>query len=158
MKKKQKKQLDKWFLLTWRKVWIIVVGWFLAVVLHNLVYAMFRTYFDSHGGDEPFFFILATIVIPIYFIICFIYTLIKMIKDKTLFEAKFLTRIIASIILGAAATVLSIKFNLINPEMGFMLSGIFIISTLVFYSLIKLILIKNKKGVKNGKIRKITSS
>ena len=139
MKKKKQNKLDKWFLLTWKKAWIIIVSWFLAIVLHNLVYALFKTYFEARGGDEPVFFILATIVIPLYFIVCFIYTLIKRIKDKTLFEAKFITRILIAIILGVAITVLTVVFDLINPEMGFMLAGIFIISTLIFYSLIKLI-------------------
>jgi len=69
-------------LLSWRKVWIIVVGWFLAVVLHNLTYAIFKTYFDSHGGDEPFFFIIIVIVIPIYVLICLIYSLIWLIKKS----------------------------------------------------------------------------
>ncbi|MCK5624231.1 hypothetical protein KAI04_00125 [Candidatus Pacearchaeota archaeon] len=140
MKNKQKKKkLDNWFLLTWKKAWIIIVGWFLAIVLHNLFYAIFKNYFDSTGGDEPFFFIIAVIIIPIYFIVCFIYTLIKMIKNKTLFESKFVTRMIISFILGVAVIVLIIKFNIINSEMGFMLTGIFIACTLVFYSLIKLI-------------------
>ena len=72
-----------------------------------------------------------------------VYTLIKMIKDKTLFEVKFVIKFLIAIILGAIATLLVIKFNFINPEMGFMLAGIFIIFTLVFYSLIKLIKKKN---------------
>jgi len=137
--KKKNKQLDKWFLLTWRKAWIIVVGWFLAVILHNLFYALSEISGKNLAIGEVFFFILATIIIPIYFIICFIYTLIKMINNKTLFEAKFITQIIIAILLGIAVTVLIIKLNFINPEMGFMLTGIFVICTLVFYSLVKLI-------------------
>jgi len=62
-----------------------------------------------------------------------------MINNKTLFEAKFITQIIIAILLGIAVTVLIIKLNFINPEMGFMLTGIFVICTLVFYSLVKLI-------------------
>ena len=139
MKKKQKNKFDKWFLLTWKKAWIIVVAWFLAVVLHNLIYALFYNYFQSTGGDEPFFFILATIVIPLYFIVCFVYTLVKMIRNKTLFEVKFVTRMVISVLLGISATVLIIVFKLVNPEMGFMLTGIFVLFTLIFYSLIKLI-------------------
>ncbi len=135
----KRKNLDKWFLLDWKKIWIIVGGWFLAMILHNLIYALFYNYFQSTGGDEPFFFILATILIPLYFIFCFVYTLIKMIKDKSLFKVKFVTRIIISFILGAAVIVLIIKFNLFNPEMGFMLFGIFIACVLIFYTLIKLI-------------------
>ena len=69
-------------LLSWKKLWIIVVSWFVAVLLHNLVYGLFKTYFDAHGGDEPFFFIIAIIVIPLYFIISTIYTIIVLIKNK----------------------------------------------------------------------------
>ena len=81
MKKKKQNKVDKWFLLTWKKVWIIIVSAFVAIVLHNLVYGLFKSYFDSHGGDEPFFFIL-TFVIIAYFIICAIYSLIKFIKRR----------------------------------------------------------------------------
>ncbi len=77
---KKNKGLDRLFLLSWRKAWIIVVGWFLAVVLHNLFYGIFKSYFDSHGGDEPFFFIIAVIIIPVYVLISIIYSLIKLIK------------------------------------------------------------------------------
>jgi len=134
---KKQNKLDKWFLLTWKKAWIIIISWFLAFVLHNLVYALFFNYFESTGGDEPFFFIIAVIVIPIYFILCFIYTLIKMIKNKNLFDKKFIIKVLIAIILGAIATFLMIKFNFINPEMGFMLIVIFIIFTFIFYSLMK---------------------
>ncbi len=137
------KQLDKWFLLTWKKFWIIIVAWFLAFVLHNLVYALFFNYFQSTGRDEAFFFIIANILIPLYFLICFIYTLIKMIKNKTLFEIEFVIKILIAIVLGAVATLLTIKFNFINPEMIFMLTVVFITFTFIFYGLIKLI--KKKK-------------
>ncbi len=143
MKKKKLKKFDKWFLLTWRKVWIIVVGWFLAIVLHNLFYALSEITGKNLAIGEVFFFFLASILIPLYFMMCLVYTLIKMIKDKTLFEVKFVIKFLIAIILGAIATLLVIKFNFINPEMGFMLAGIFIIFTLVFYSLIKLIKKKN---------------
>ena len=66
-----------------------------------------------------------------------------MIKNKTLFEIKFVIKILIAIILSSAATLLTIKFSFINPEMGFMLTVIFIIFTFIFYSLIKLI--KSKK-------------
>jgi len=40
---------------------VLLGGFLLFVVLHNVVYGIFQTYFDSHGGDEPFFFILSFI-------------------------------------------------------------------------------------------------
>ena len=81
MKKKNKK-LDKWFLLTWKRFGMIVIAWFLAGIFHNLFYALFFNYFQSTGGDEPFFFILAVIVIPIYVLICIIYSLVNVKKYK----------------------------------------------------------------------------
>lgn len=140
MKKKQKKQFDKWFLLTWKRLLVIIGAWFLAFILHNLIYALFSNYFNSHGGDEPFFFIISTIVIPIYFLFCFIYTLIKMIKNKSLFEKKFVVRLLIAIIFGVIATALVIFFTSVNSEMIFMLTIIFIAFTSIFYSLIKLIM------------------
>ncbi|MBU4308517.1 MAG: hypothetical protein KJ566_01860 [Nanoarchaeota archaeon] len=76
------KRSDKYFLLSWRKAWIIVVCWFLAVILHNLFYALFKSYFDATGGDEPVFFIIAIILIPIYVLICIVYSLIELIKRR----------------------------------------------------------------------------
>lgn len=70
-------KLDKYFMLSWRKLWIIVVVGFVSILLHNLVYGLFKSYFDAHGGDEPFFFIIAVILVPVYFFICLVYTLIR---------------------------------------------------------------------------------
>ena len=124
-------------------MWIIVVAWFLAVVLHNLVYALSEISGKNLAIGEVFFFIIANLVIPVYFLISFIYTTVKMIKDKSIFEKEFIISVLVAIIFGALATFLMIKFNLINPEMGFMLTVIFIIFTFVFYYLIKLIKKKN---------------
>ena len=81
----KKKNWNKWLLLTWKKVLFIVIAWIVAIVLHNLVYALFIILFGENfwiGGDEPFFFILAIIVIPAYFVICVVYSLIKRFKRK----------------------------------------------------------------------------
>ncbi len=77
-----KKACDKYFLLSWRKVWIIIVSWFVAVILHNLFYGLFKSYFDATGGDEPVFFIIATILIPIYVLIVIVYSLVKLINKR----------------------------------------------------------------------------
>lgn len=65
--------LDKILRLTWLKGVLIAVAWVACVVLHNAVYALFHDYF-APSGDEPFFFILAVIVIPLYAIIALVYT------------------------------------------------------------------------------------
>jgi len=74
-------KLEKYFLLNWKKVLIIVVAWFLAVILHNMIYA-FIMYFFKVDFEEPVFFILAVIIIPLYFITAIIYTIIKKLKKK----------------------------------------------------------------------------
>jgi len=73
--KKKKKNLDKYFLLTWKKVWIIVVAGFVSILLHNAFYAIFKI-------EEPVFFSLVVFGIPTYFIVCVIYSLIKQFKRK----------------------------------------------------------------------------
>ena len=62
------KHLDAFFLLNWRKSISIVGLWILAVVLHNAVYGL-------AGFEEPFFFLIAVLVIPAYLIASIVYTL-----------------------------------------------------------------------------------
>ena len=136
---KKKKGLDKFLLLTWKKILIIIGSFFLAVILHNLFYALSEISGKNLAIGEVFFFLIAVIIIPLYFIMCLVYSLIKMIKDRTLFEKEFIIKFLIAIILGAIATLLVIKFNFINPEMGFVLTVIFIMFTFISYNLIKLI-------------------
>lgn len=78
---------DKYLLLSWKRVLIIACAWVLSVVLHNVVYGLFYEHFSRTGGDEPVFFILAIFVIPLYFIISLVYTVIrkvsKLVRDRT---------------------------------------------------------------------------
>lgn len=71
------------FLLTWKKVLWTIIAWVAAVLLHNLVYGLFKGYFDRHGGDEPFFFFIAIVVIPLYLLISLVYTIVLRSKKKT---------------------------------------------------------------------------
>ena len=49
--------LDKWFLLSWKKIVIIIIAWIASVILHNIVYVIFIVYFNATiGGDEVFSF------------------------------------------------------------------------------------------------------
>lgn len=68
--------MDKFLLLSWRKVLLIGAAWLVCVVLHNLVYAALRPVFGQEG-DEPFFFLLAVIVIPLYTAACLMYSLVR---------------------------------------------------------------------------------
>ena len=58
------------FLLSWKKIWIIVVTGFVSIVLHNLISALM-------GVEEAFFFILVIFIIPAYFLIAALFTLIS---------------------------------------------------------------------------------
>jgi len=85
-KTKRKNKFDKYFLLSWRKLWIIVVGWFAAVLLHNFIYGLGIYFFGQDfwgvGGDEAFFFIISIVVIPIYVLIVFVYSLVWWLKSQ----------------------------------------------------------------------------
>lgn len=70
-----KMNLEKYFLLNWKKIITIIIAWILAVILHNAVYAIFNI-------EEAVFFLLAVIVIPLYFIISVVYTIINKVKKK----------------------------------------------------------------------------
>ena len=63
------------FLLSWRKVWIIVVVGFISIILHNAISALFNT-------EEAFFFIIVIFVLPIYFLIMVIYSIIYRLKKN----------------------------------------------------------------------------
>ena len=65
----------KLFLLSWKRVAIIVGAWIAAVILHNALSALLRV-------EEPLFFIIAIFVIPIYAIISVIYTIYKKVKGE----------------------------------------------------------------------------
>ena len=70
------------FLLSWKKVLLIFGVLVVSLVLHGLVYGLFKGYFDRHGGDEPFFFLIVVIVIPLYVLISLAYTIVYYWKRK----------------------------------------------------------------------------
>jgi hypothetical protein len=66
---------DKLLFLTWRKLALFVGAWVLAVVLHNAIYALFHDPGQAGSGvEEPFFFLLAVVVIPAWFLVALLYT------------------------------------------------------------------------------------
>jgi len=131
---RNKKGFDKWFLLTWKKGLIIIVGWFLAVILHNLFYALSEISGKNLAIGEVFFFLIATIVIPLYFLLCFIHTSYIMIKTKEIFKKEFIFKSTISICLGI---IISYVFVMIafNNHMGFWVFAI--IFTFISYYIIK---------------------
>ena len=67
--------MKKIFLLSWKKAWIVVVGGFASIILHNLVDAVF-------GVEEAFFFILVIFVLPLYVAIAVVYSIVYWLKRK----------------------------------------------------------------------------
>jgi len=63
------------FLLSWKKVWILVVTGFVSIVLHNLISGLM-------GIEEAFFFIVVVFIIPIYTLIAILFTLISFVKKR----------------------------------------------------------------------------
>ena len=65
----------KWLELSWKNIIIMIVAWIIAVLLHNAIGALFNF-------EEAFFFIVAIFVIPIYFIVSLVYTVIIKLRGK----------------------------------------------------------------------------
>lgn len=64
---------EKYLLLDLKKLGIIIASFIVAVILHNLISGLF-------GIEEAVFFILAVIVIPLYFLISVGYTIFHHVK------------------------------------------------------------------------------
>ena len=73
-----RESVDKLLLLTWKKLLLIPGAWLLCVILHNAIYGLLQSFFEP-GWDEPVFFLLAVVVIPIYTVACLVYTVIRLV-------------------------------------------------------------------------------
>ncbi len=71
----KKNKADKWFLLSWKKVWLIVVISFLSILIHNAFYAIF-------GFEDFVFFFIVILLMPLYFIATIVYSIIWLIEKK----------------------------------------------------------------------------
>ena len=72
-------KLKKFFLLTGASA----AGFFLSVLLHNAIYALFSHFFGSdfwNGGDELFFFTMAVVVCPLGFLVGMVGSIVLGIK------------------------------------------------------------------------------
>ncbi len=65
----------KFFLLSWKKIWILILSGFVSIVLHNLISGLM-------GIEEAFFFIIVIFIIPIYTLIATLFTLVNFIKKR----------------------------------------------------------------------------
>lgn len=118
---------DKYFLLTWKKLWILCVGGFVGILLHNLISALL-------GVEEPVFFIIVVMLIPLYFLVLIIYTLVKMINSREVFEKIFIIRVLIAVFVGGVLSYLVIEFTRVN---GFAFYALVVVFSFVSYYLIK---------------------
>lgn len=88
MKRVKRIDYDRYLLLNWKKLVGIIAAWAAAVFLHNAVYGLFLDYFRRTGSDEPFFFILAMVVIPLYFLVSLLYTIVRKYLTSLPFKKK----------------------------------------------------------------------
>jgi len=65
----------KFFLLSWKKLWILVVSGFVSIVLHNLISGLLKV-------EEALFFVIVVFIIPAYFLIAVLFSLINYFKEK----------------------------------------------------------------------------
>jgi uncharacterized membrane protein len=68
-------KINKLFLLSWKKLGIIVVLGFIFSILHNVVSALL-------GIEEAFFFSLVVFIIPAYLITSILLTVIRSLKQR----------------------------------------------------------------------------
>ena len=82
----RKMKRDEYLLLSWKTL-LIIPAWVLSAVLHNVIYGLFLECFNRAGHDEAVFFTIALFVIPLFFIISLVYTVIrkvvKLVRNRT---------------------------------------------------------------------------
>lgn len=66
--------MKSWLLMTRSRALWCALAWVVSVVLHNLLTAAYQRVTGGHG-EEPIFFLLAVVVIPLYVLIALAYTL-----------------------------------------------------------------------------------
>ncbi|MBU2639247.1 MAG: hypothetical protein KKG75_00905 [Nanoarchaeota archaeon] len=75
-KKVSKKNINKWeklFLLNFKNLGLFVLSWIISVIAHNFVSVLLKI-------EEPFFFLLAVVILPLYLSISILYTLFRIFK------------------------------------------------------------------------------
>ena len=68
-------KINNLFLLSWKKLWIVVVSGFVSIVLHNLISGLL-------GVEEALFFIIVIFVIPAYTLTAVLVTLVSFLRKK----------------------------------------------------------------------------
>ena len=73
----RKMKRDEYLLLNWKTL-LMIPAWVLSVVLHDAIYFLFFEHFNRVGHDEAVFFAMAIYVIPLFFIMSLVYTVIRL--------------------------------------------------------------------------------
>ena len=63
------------FLLSWKKLGVVILLGFVSILLHNIFYAII-------GYEEFMFFTIVVVILPIYLFITIIYTIVKKVKER----------------------------------------------------------------------------
>ncbi|MEN8252897.1 MAG: hypothetical protein ABFQ62_00790 [Patescibacteria group bacterium] len=66
----KKNKVQDFFTLSFKKFLILIAAEFISIVLHNLLSGLF-------GTEEAFFFIIAIILLPAYFLVSLLFSLVK---------------------------------------------------------------------------------
>jgi len=80
VREKVRGKLKKFFILTGASS----TGFFVSFLLHNAIYGLLIYWFGTdfwNGGDEPFFFIMATVVCPVGFLVGAVGSIVIAIKE-----------------------------------------------------------------------------
>ena len=66
----ERSKLDKYLTLDWKEFYLLLIAWFLFVVLHFMIGVIFKI-------NEEILPFLYNFIIPLFFLIALIYTVIK---------------------------------------------------------------------------------
>lgn len=80
VREKVRGKLKKFFILTGASS----AGFFVSFLLHNAIYGLLIYWFGADfwkGGDEPFFFVMATVVCPVGFLVGVVGSIVIAIKE-----------------------------------------------------------------------------
>ena len=63
------------FLLSWKKLWVIVVTGFISIILHNPISGLMKV-------EEFFFFTIVVFIIPVYTLMAIPFSVISFVKRR----------------------------------------------------------------------------
>jgi lipopolysaccharide export LptBFGC system permease protein LptF len=64
----------KYFILNWKRTLIVIIVGLISILIHNLIYIL-TNYVLGKPFSEFFFWLIAIVGVPLYFLIAILYTL-----------------------------------------------------------------------------------